>query len=297
MRVLIVEDSQDVADMLGILCEGEGHRTRVVSHLEEAVQVTLEYRPHLVLTDFILPKGDGIRVLCELKKIDRDVLVVLITGYGGEKVAVEALRHGASNYLNKPINSDYLKQLLHRYHRIVEGRENAQRICSHITSTSVAVRIPNETPLITPLVEHLLRSVREIHQEADISGLHLGLEEMIRNAIEHGNLGIGFEEKSDALANCALQKLMAERLAIPQFAARRVTVDLTLTGDLFRCVVQDEGEGFDYRRQEHYNPLAPEALDRLNGRGIFLTRAFFDELNYEGCGNRVEMLKRITHEA
>jgi hypothetical protein len=110
-----------------------------------------------------------------------------------------------------------------------------------------------------------------------------GVLELLINAVEHGNLGVGFMEKRELLLSGRLPGELQRRLGQTPWAERTATVMFEFDGRTARLIVEDEGEGFDF----------PSVLARVpdltapHGRGIFLAKAMsFDRLRYEGRGNR-----------
>jgi hypothetical protein len=111
-----------------------------------------------------------------------------------------------------------------------------------------------------------------------------GVLELLINAVEHGNLGVGFSEKRELLLSGRLHDELRRRLSETPWVQRSATVSLESNGRLVRLVVEDEGEGFDFASVLARQP----DLTAPHGRGIFLARAMsFDRLRYEGRGNRV----------
>lgn len=113
----------------------------------------------------------------------------------------------------------------------------------------------------------------------------IGLREIVVNAVEHGNLGISFDEKTELLANGSWQTEIERRLRDKKLRDRFATVELRLLGNIYRIAITDQGDGFDWRT--YLDPqTAPTAL--LHGRGISLAiRAEFASLEYRGAGNQV----------
>ncbi len=114
----------------------------------------------------------------------------------------------------------------------------------------------------------------------------LGIEELLVNAVEHGNLGIGYEEKTRLVASGTWQDEVMRRLETPVGRARSVRVTFERLPDgTVRIEVQDDGEGFDWRRYFDFD--SRRTLDN-HGRGIAMARLLsFDTLQYLGNGNTV----------
>ena len=111
----------------------------------------------------------------------------------------------------------------------------------------------------------------------------LGLQELLFNAIEHGNLAIGTAHKTALLRAGRFLDEIGARMGDPRYRERRVSIDLVVHGRDVEVTITDEGGGFDAAAA-----LARglEASDAPNGRGIALTRATaFPTLTYRGCGN------------
>jgi len=113
----------------------------------------------------------------------------------------------------------------------------------------------------------------------------IGLRELVVNAVEHGNLEIDFDHKSDLLANGEWQDEIERRLATSDLGDRFATVQLTRDDHEFTVQITDQGSGFDWR--SHLDPdTAPTHM--LHGRGMSLAMgAEFKSVEYRGAGNQV----------
>jgi two-component system nitrogen regulation response regulator NtrX len=105
-RVLIVDDERGVREALRQTLEYEGIEVRTAESGDKALKVVPEFHPHLVFLDIKMAGMDGLATLAELKKIDGDVDVVMISGHGTIQTAVEATQLGAYDFLEKPLDTD-----------------------------------------------------------------------------------------------------------------------------------------------------------------------------------------------
>ena len=113
----------------------------------------------------------------------------------------------------------------------------------------------------------------------------VGLTELLLNAVEHGNLGITYEEKSLMGDKDEWQKEIDRRLALPENHGKRVEIRLERANDAVRFTIRDEGSGFDWNRFLDIDPA--RAFD-THGRGIAMARRLsFSSLDYRGSGNEV----------
>ncbi len=107
-KILIVDDEKSVRDSIGLILSNTYEPLYAASG-EETIKIYQEERPYLVLLDIIMPDADGLAVLEKLKEIDRSVIVIMVTAVTVLSTAIEAMRKGAYDYIQKPFNADELK--------------------------------------------------------------------------------------------------------------------------------------------------------------------------------------------
>jgi len=114
LRVLIVEDDPDV--LLG--CEQalqlDGMQTIGTGSVEAALRLVAEARPGVIVSDVRLPGRDGLALLKDMQAIDADLPVILITGHGDVPLAVQSMRSGAYDFIEKPFAPEYLVEVVRR---------------------------------------------------------------------------------------------------------------------------------------------------------------------------------------
>lgn len=104
-RILVVDDEPAIAETLQLVLETAGHSVVTAGTGNECLDVIAREPCDLVLLDLMLPDRPGLEVLGEIRKIRRDVPVLMLTAYGSIDKAVEATRLGAKNFLTKPWNN------------------------------------------------------------------------------------------------------------------------------------------------------------------------------------------------
>jgi DNA-binding NtrC family response regulator len=107
--ILLVDDQESIRFFLTKTLAEEGYEVRAASTAAQAIEIINSELPDLVLLDLKLPDRNGLEVLSEIHDILKDICVVMMTAFGDIKTAVEAMKLGAYDYVNKPIN---LEQLL-----------------------------------------------------------------------------------------------------------------------------------------------------------------------------------------
>ncbi|HPC86758.1 MAG TPA: sigma-54 dependent transcriptional regulator [Smithellaceae bacterium] len=114
LNILIVEDGQSQREMLRDFLISEGHEVMEAENGEAAVRTVSNRHFDLLLLDYKMPGMSGLEVLKEVKKINHEIDVVIITAYGTIETAVEAIKAGAVDYITKPIELDELLILVDR---------------------------------------------------------------------------------------------------------------------------------------------------------------------------------------
>jgi len=111
-KILVVDDNKETCDTLTEIFAEQGYQTFSALSGRLALDTVKKKKPELVLLDIKMPKMDGIEVLKRIKKIDKDLVVVMITGYGALDTAKEAMRLGAYDYVTKPFDLDFIKAVI-----------------------------------------------------------------------------------------------------------------------------------------------------------------------------------------
>lgn len=108
-RILIVDDEKDITDFLAAFFRIKEYEPDVAHSGKEALEKLSSFKPHIILLDVRMPKMDGIETLREIRKVDPDVGVIMVTAVQEIAVGREALKLGAADFVTKPINLEYLE--------------------------------------------------------------------------------------------------------------------------------------------------------------------------------------------
>ncbi len=289
MKILIVEDDFGSREFLLNLIKLEGYDVRQAVNGEEGLEVYKEYHPNLIICDIQMPKMDGLEMLSRLREEKEDVIFIITTAFGSEDYAIEALRLGANNYLKKPIDRKSLIGLVKKYQAIIESRLLAQKAEGRVLEKAIKVEFDTNFEHVPAVVSQLISEITLKYNDSDKTNIELGLDELIANSIEHGNLEITFEDKVEASDNNSMLELYAKKMQIPEIANRKIIVEYIQKQNYSEWTITDEGKGFDWKSIP--DPTQGAQLMELNGRGIFITNFLFDELEYLGKGNQVRVRK------
>ena len=103
-RILIVDDQQGIRLLLKEVFEREGYETLIASSGKEALEITEQICPHIVLMDMKMPGMDGIELLKRLRKRNKKSQVIMMTAYGEMGVIEESMNWGVVRYFTKPFD-------------------------------------------------------------------------------------------------------------------------------------------------------------------------------------------------
>lgn len=294
MKILIVEDDPASRLFLESLLESNNYDFRSAENGIEGLNIFDEYNPDIVLTDIRMPIMDGLELLEAVRDKNSDAIVVIITAFGSENYAIQALHLGANNYLKKPVSGQELLRLLKKYKAIVSGKYSPEALPGKLINRTFSIEFKTEFSKIPKIVDKIMiESTLEIEDSEKVN-IELGMVELITNAIEHGNLGISYIEKQKALDEGNLNELFEERLKNETFRNRKIKVDFLADNEKYQWTIEDEGEGFNWKNIP--DPTDQEHILELNGRGIFISKFLFDKVEYFGKGNIVTATKFINNQ-
>jgi DNA-binding NtrC family response regulator len=123
-NILIVDDELDILETLPEILAKWQHHTITAKNGEEALSLFRKYQVDFVISDIKMPKMDGLELLQKIQELEKNVMVIFLTGYPSLDSAISAMRAGAYDYLVKPVNMDELKL------RIERGLERKEHIKS-----------------------------------------------------------------------------------------------------------------------------------------------------------------------
>jgi len=107
-KILVVDDNAEFAGLVRRLLESKDFQVSIAVNGKTAIEKALSDIPELALLDLKLPDIPGEEVLERMKEINKDIAVIVVTGFGGEQVAVDLMRKGAIDFLSKPIENEVL---------------------------------------------------------------------------------------------------------------------------------------------------------------------------------------------
>ena len=130
IKILIVDDDRVVADVLGDLISENGEKTVDVCYDGLSAIEAIQKNPYdLLIVDLVMPRVGGLDLLKYAKKVNPDIIVVIITGYASLETAIMAIKEGAYDYIRKPCNLEEIRIVVkNAIDRITLNRENKELV-------------------------------------------------------------------------------------------------------------------------------------------------------------------------
>lgn len=282
--ILIVDDDASLRMMLVKMLEGEGYELLTAVDGADAQEAMKTHGDHIsaVVLDWSMPRMNGIEFLRWAKEEARfeNIPMIMHTVLAGPEQMKEGIDAGAFYYLPKPATREVIHSIVRA--AVADFRDRKQLL---------AKLKENEAPFQTMLEgrfrfrtlaegEHLAVCIANCCPEPERAAM---IMEMITNAVEHGNLGIGYDEKSRFMEDGTWYAEIERRLRLPEHAAKYVDLHVTRYQDKLTVLITDCGKGFDFKR---FLTLDEKRLLDNHGRGIAMARMYLD-LAYQGTGNQV----------
>lgn len=152
--VLVVDDEDSILETLKGILDDEGYEVITASSGEEAVNLTSEFSPEVILLDVWMKGMDGIETLKTIKDINRSPAVIMLSGHANIDIAIQAIRLGAYDFLEKPIS---LEKVLILVKRAIE-RQRLER--ENIALRMGELNIIGESPRMKIIKEEVVKAAR-----------------------------------------------------------------------------------------------------------------------------------------
>ncbi len=294
-HILIVDDSSVDRTFAGKLLENK--TDYAVEYASDGLQALehMEARlPIAVVTDLQMPDMDGMQLVKAVHRQYPMVPVILITAYGSQDIALEALSVGAADYVPKSRLASDLAESLESVLTLTVLDRPHKRLAQCLRHEEMRYELDNDPLLIPPLVEQFQQVAMDLAltDQANSMRFARSVMESLRNAIFHGNLELPFDHiKSADRPAAAAFEFMARRQQEAPYRDRRVHVHAVFSHDEARIAIRDEGPGFDVAGLPDVK-ADPSYLAEGEGRGLVLIRMFMDEISFNPQGNEITLVKR-----
>lgn len=290
-HILVVDDNDDYKDLVVSAFKSVGFKIDGVSDSIEAIKYIDKNNYDLVISDFYMPRGDGLDLLKEIKKTKPLLPLILITAYSDKDLLSRALKSGALNFFDKSIPltdlitySESVLNFISSLHRTIpDSTQNITDLSASFDKRLVMYSDEQILINIPPLILNDLQASGYIEEE-DSMKLSVVLVEILSNALYHGNFGIASDIRDYSIEGQAVFKKMVNRKVNDKnFRSKKIILECYADKEILRFSVEDEGEGFDWKKKW--------SSKSSSGRGFLLIDSFVDKIDFNEKGNRITVTK------
>lgn len=292
--LLVVEDEPINREVLVDTLSNNGYAVITAETGVLAWQLIEKYLERLdaILLDRLLPDMDSLELLKRMKA-DASLVhvpVIMQTSLSTEADIADGLKAGAYYYLTKPYPPEMLLSIVRTavrdwrdYLELQHSLRQTRSILSHLDRGEFWFATQMQARDLATLLAHAAPQPERVV---------LGLTELMLNAVEHGNLGISYHEKTRLIGDDRLQSEVERRLSLPEYAKRRAVLSIERTADSLKFIVRDDGNGFNWAS---FVEMSPKRAFDTHGRGIAMSRLIsFDRIDYNARGNEVTAVVDLT---
>ncbi|MGL4370257.1 MAG: ATP-binding protein [Spirochaetota bacterium] len=145
------------------------------------------------------------------------------------------------------------------------------------------------------LSKRLVSSIVKYCEHDEMLQIRIALREIIINSIEHGNLNISFDEKTEALETNTYMEFIERRQNDPLYRDRTASIRYSLSGERVIYVIEDDGPGFDFISVMDRVRREANTGDLDHGRGLMIAHSVFDSVSFNETGNKVTLIKNFNN--
>lgn len=255
--------------------------------------------PEIKVLDFTSPDIDCDRILCAIHADpwlhNGGIIAVVSSPAEAQKIEdrkdpniliVQTLYTFKQNF-------ERLLNVLWSNQKFLFNRGMQDRIGHEERGTFICDNQPMDIRLYTSFLVNYLYCANRISDDGRYA-LQTTLMELLTNALEHGNCGITYDEKTEWLENGGnILDLINKKREMPEYANKKITITYVIGKETSTFTIADEGDGFNWR--ERVEKEAP-SIEEAHGRGISLSKSLVSELRYNEKGNEVSFdLKNLMN--
>lgn len=296
-KILVVDDSIAIVNSLRSILGISGYDVDTAYSGSDALRKIHMKEYDLVICDIEMPGLSGLEFLGKVREdFERDLDVILMTGYLEHDYFIEAIRLGASDFIRKPIDT---KQIVSSIRELIfrkRNRDDKTEFFGHLNKANFCFEMPAKNfskVALSKIFSSYMRQYFKVGSKV-LNELLICVDEMVYNAFIHGTLNLSLDER--ALSHEALQELIELRLQDPNINQRKVKFAFVVDNlqQNIEISVEDEGDGFEY--QNWLKSVKKEQFLEIDGhgRGIAMLYHLSDKLSFGKQGKSVRIVKSLV---
>jgi len=250
----------------------------------------------LLVADLLVPGEALFNYIKTIKQNKPEqAMIVVASSYSADE-AIELLRQGVNDCLQKPIDLDSLERAVKRVLALRSEEKISDQIFRYVTKELVSYSFSSAelARLKMPVwLAHRLNACGKIDLSTKLK-LQLAFDEALTNSLEHGNLELqsSWKEEFNADGLDKYSTTKRERLADPKYAEKRIFLEFEYSADTLSIKIKDQGKGFLPEATSKFERGDEELL--THGRGVGLIYSLMDEVTYSAHGRELKMIKRLN---
>lgn len=294
--ILVVDDNPTTLHLLSSLLKKSNYQTLLATNGVEALEVLSKNQQiiDVVLLDRMMPLMDGMEVTRQMlvDPVLKYIPIVMVTAADKPEEISEGIKAGVFYYLTKPIERNTLLSIVSAAVKEVRQRKILQ----------AEMRRNKLSFGLLEVAKSSLRTMEEAQSLAsflancfpDPERALTGISELLTNAIEHGNLGINYDDKTELMNKEEWSQEVERRLQLQEYKDKKVVVIFEKKQDTHYLQITDEGKGFNWKGFMEFDP---SRASHNHGRGIAMANKLaFDRLVYNKTGNQVTAIMESPEE-
>jgi response regulator RpfG family c-di-GMP phosphodiesterase len=288
-NLLVIDSNHDAVNYLQNLLEGSPYNIISTDDGEDGFSLLLN-RPEqfsAIILGQNIRNINSVRLLHKINSCSslKTIPVIMEAATGTLEEMEICIRAGVRYFIPKPIDKNTLPELINTAIRDQERYTEIEQLVftSKPLNTMVEAKFKIKNLYDVQLLSALLANECPSPRLAAV-----GISEILINAIEHGNLGITYAEKTKLHETSEWLAEIERRLALPENHDKYVDVNFNKTNGRIIIRIKDQGQGFDWRQ---FQTLDSKRVFDNHGRGIIMARNLaFEDLIFHGVGNDVECI-------
>ncbi len=289
LKILIVDDEESICEILETILSIKNITSKSVRSGNKALEEINKSDYNIIFLDHFLPDITGLNILKKSLFSKRNCYVVFMTGDFQKNMLKELVALGVNEILLKPFNFNEVINIIERALSYLTGYLNFNEAVDKIVFSEIDMETGYNPSIIKSISVILARNVCEAGFFEDEMQVILALNEVIANAMFHGNLEIESKLKEESL-----EKFFEEaekRSKLSPYKERKVYIHGNFDKKSFKVVVRDQGKGFQWQKY-HFNFNSGKILP--HGRGLMIVLSIFDKVKWNDKGNEITLIKYKT---
>ncbi len=292
LKILAVDDEELNLDIMQEYFDDARYKaSQAHDGLEALKALEQDNQYDVIVLDRMMPNMDGMQFLEKVKSDSRfkDIPVIMQTAASASNQVTEGIKAGVYYYLSKPYTKDVFLSIIRAANDDAKRKQelrNQLKEYGHAMSMIQNGNFQFKTVEDAKALAILLGS-----SVPDPEMIIVGLTELMVNGVEHGNLGITYDEKKALKLDGAWEKEILNRQALSANQNKYCTALVSRSGTEFKIRITDQGAGFDWKK---FQTIDMSRLADPNGRGIAMTMSSgFASITYNAIGNEVECVVQL----